>query len=90
MSEARQLALPFSHTAQYDAADFLADASNAEALAWLARTPDWPGGRLAIWGDEGRGKTHLLHAWAEQEHAAVGRHPARPGAAAALGRDRGR
>lgn len=71
MSEARQLALPFSHTAQYDAADFLADASNAEALAWLARTPDWPGGRLAIWGDEGRGKTHLLHAWAEQEHAAL-------------------
>ncbi len=71
MSSARQLALPFSHTAQYDTADFLADASNAEALAWLARTADWPGGRLAVWGDEGRGKTHLLHAWAEREGAAL-------------------
>ncbi len=71
MSEARQLALPFNHTAQYDPADFLADRSNAEALAWLARTADWPGGRLAIWGGEGRGKTHLLHAWAEREGAAL-------------------
>jgi len=40
-------------------------------MAWLARAVDWPGGRLAVWGDEGRGKTHLLHAWVEQEKAAL-------------------
>ena len=48
-------------------------ASNAEARAWLAaQGPDkWPGGRLALWGEEGTGKTHLLHAWAYREGAAV-------------------
>ena len=34
------------------------------ACAWLRRTADWPDRRLAIWGESGRGKTHLLHIWA--------------------------
>jgi len=67
----RQLALPFVHQPQFTAAGFLAAASNAEALAWLARTEDWPQGRLALWGEEGCGKTHLLHLWAERTGAAV-------------------
>jgi chromosomal replication initiation ATPase DnaA len=60
----RQLPLPFPHQPQFAGADFLADTSNAEAVAWLARTPDWPHSRLALWGGEGSGKTHLLHLWA--------------------------
>ena len=51
--------------------DFRAAPSNAEAWAWLARTADWPGRRLALWGEAGRGKTHLLHIWAERTGAAL-------------------
>ena len=60
----RQLALPFAHVSHFAAADFLAAASNAAALAWLGRTADWPQGRLALCGPAGSGKTHLLHVWA--------------------------
>ncbi len=64
MTVIRQLVLPFDHTAHYDAAEFLSDPSNAEARAWLG--VPWPDGRLALWGGEGFGKTHLLHVWAER------------------------
>ncbi len=60
----RQLALPFARRPEYGADDFLAAASNAEARAWLARAETWPDGRLALAGDTGCGKTHLLHLWA--------------------------
>ncbi len=65
----RQLPLPFTHTAAYDPADFLAGPSNAAALAWL--DAPWPSRRLAIWGDAGCGKTHLLHVWAAGSGAAL-------------------
>ena len=73
----RQLALPFAHAPLY-AADFLDMPSNAAALAWLARPADWPQHRLALWGDEGCGKTHLLHLWARRCGAAVLAGPALP------------
>jgi chromosomal replication initiation ATPase DnaA len=59
MAAARQLPLPFGFTTHYDAASFLPDESNEAARAWLEA--DWPDGRLALWGAEGRGKTHPLH-----------------------------
>ena len=68
---AHQLALPFAHRADFAAADFLAATSNEAALAWLARGTDWPEGRLALFGEAGVGKTHLLHIWARREKAAV-------------------
>jgi len=71
MSAGHQLALPFVHQPDYAAADFLHGACNEDALAWLARTADWPNGRLALWGEEGVGKTHLLHIWAEREGAEI-------------------
>lgn len=67
----RQLALPFPYEPQFSAADFLAAASNAEALAWLAPATDWPQRRLALWGPGGSGKTHLLHLWAARTGAAL-------------------
>jgi len=67
----RQLALPFVHAPAYAAADFVASASNAEALAWLDLAADWPAGRLALWGEPGSGKTHLLHRWAERSGAVL-------------------
>ena len=45
------------------------DASNAAALAWLEAP--WPAGRLALWGEAGCGKTHLLHVWAARSGAAL-------------------
>ncbi len=66
-----QLPLPFAHTPLYSAADFLAAPSNDSALHWLARTPHWPDRRLALFGAEGSGKTHLLHLWAAANGAAL-------------------
>lgn len=71
ITEARQLALPFAHQTEYTAADFLAAPSNEAARTWLARTPDWPFGRLALCGPSGCGKTHLLHVWCARENAAL-------------------
>jgi chromosomal replication initiation ATPase DnaA len=72
----RQLALPFPHRPELAAADLVEAPANAEALAWLARTADWPSGRLLLWGEPGCGKTHLLHLWAARRGA-----PCWPGAA---------
>jgi chromosomal replication initiation ATPase DnaA len=65
----RQLPLPFEHEPQFADVDFLVAPSNAEALAFLARTADWPHGRLALWGEAGTGKTHLLRIWAARTGA---------------------
>ncbi len=71
MPTSPQLPLPFPHRPGYAAADFLRAPSNEPAISWLARAADWPGGQLAVWGDSGCGKTHLLHIWATQARAAV-------------------
>jgi chromosomal replication initiation ATPase DnaA len=63
---ATQLPLPFPHTPGYAAHEFLEAPSNAQALEWLSRTADWPGGRLALFGEAGCGKSHLLHRWAAE------------------------
>jgi chromosomal replication initiation ATPase DnaA len=70
MTEPLQLALPFPRQPRYEAVDFIAAASNQAAVTWLARG-DWPERRLAIWGQAGCGKTHLVHLWARQQGAAV-------------------
>jgi chromosomal replication initiation ATPase DnaA len=67
----RQFALPFSHAQRYEAEAFIADDCNADALAWLERPADWPGLRLAVHGEKGCGKTHLLHVFAARHQAVV-------------------
>ena len=67
----RQLSLPLGFVPSFAAADFIADASNAEARAWLGEPARWPNGRLALFGEAGRGKTHLLNVWAESATARV-------------------
>lgn len=66
-----QFALSFPHHPAYAPAGFMRAASNEAALSWLERTTDWPGGRLALWGQHGCGKTHLLHFWAARTGAAL-------------------
>jgi chromosomal replication initiation ATPase DnaA len=67
----RQLALPFAHRPRFARADFIAAPSNAAALAWLDRDggAQWPDHRLALWGEAGCGKTHLLQVWARDHDA---------------------
>lgn len=67
----RQLPLPFAHRPRYAAADLLSGACNEAALAWLARPDAWPQGRLALWGEAGSGKTHLMHVWAARVGATL-------------------
>ncbi len=76
MSVARQLPLLQPATPRFAAADFREAASNAAALAWLRRAPDWPNNRLALWGEAGCGKTHLLRIWATRTDAALMAGPA--------------
>lgn len=78
MPDWRQLALPFPHTPHLTAANFLPAPGNAAALAWLARPAAWPQRRLALWGEEGSGKTHLLHLWAARSGAVLLAGPALP------------
>jgi chromosomal replication initiation ATPase DnaA len=74
---AAQLPLPLPDAAaSYDPADLLEDASNAEAMAWLRRPADWPGGRLALHGPAAVGKTHMLRAAAARGGWPVLRGPA--------------
>lgn len=65
----RQLALPFAYVPRFRVEDFIAAPSNEEARAWLGRTTGWPAGRLALYGEAGCGKTHLLQLWAERHGA---------------------
>ena len=67
----RQLTLDFRYEPRFAGATFLPAASNAAARAWLARPAEWPQGRLALWGEAGCGKTHLLHLWAAARQAAL-------------------
>ncbi|MBF0167764.1 MAG: DNA replication protein [Alphaproteobacteria bacterium] len=49
--------------------DFLESSSNAEALAWIERWPDWPAQGLVLAGPAGSGKTHLAHIFAARTKA---------------------
>ena len=70
MDAPRQLVLPFAPVAAHYQADaFLEGPSNEAARRWLADPAAWPLGRLALCGEAGTGKTHLLHGWAEQHQA---------------------
>ncbi|MEA2929512.1 MAG: hypothetical protein QOG38_1940 [Hyphomicrobiales bacterium] len=65
----RQLALALSHEESFAREDFLAGASNADALKLIERWPDWPDRTLALVGPEGAGKSHLAAIWAENAGA---------------------
>jgi chromosomal replication initiation ATPase DnaA len=70
-----QFAFEFPHRPAFGAADFLVAPSNAAAVAWLDRWPDWPSSATVLHGPLGCGKTHLAHVWQARsgavQHAAA-------------------
>jgi chromosomal replication initiation ATPase DnaA len=68
---ARQQRLSLARTPSHDREDFVVSSVNAEAVAALDAWPTWPGGRLALIGPAGSGKTHLSRAWARRAGAAI-------------------
>lgn len=60
---ARQLVLDLPHRPAQGRGDFLVAPSNAAAVAWIDRWPDWPAPGLALYGPPGSGKSHLAAVW---------------------------
>lgn len=62
-----QLILPLAVQSDFSRQAWIEDASNQEATAWITQWPDWPWPRLlCVYGEQGSGKTHLAHLWANQ------------------------
>ena len=64
-----QLGLDLPYRPALGRADFLVSESNAAALGWIERWPDWPAHALVLHGPEGCGKSHLAHLWCERTGA---------------------
>lgn len=60
-----------AHTPQRNADIFIPHPSNAHANSLLDRWPHWPGGRMALAGPAGVGKSHLARLWAVRARAAL-------------------
>jgi len=61
-----QLTLDLPRDISRSRSDFRISASNAPAVGWIDRWPDWPSRTLALHGPAGCGKTHLVHLWCAQ------------------------
>ena len=64
-----QLPLDLGHRPALGRSDFLVAPSNAEAIAWIDRWPDWSAPALALYGAAGSGKTHLAQVFAARAGA---------------------
>jgi chromosomal replication initiation ATPase DnaA len=66
-----QLAFDLPRRTTLGRSDFLVSDSNAAAVGWIDRWPEWPSGAIALYGPPGCGKTHLLHLWCERASAVI-------------------
>lgn len=69
MTGPSQLTLGLPHRPALGRDDFLVAGSNADAVAWLDRWPDWPATALALHGPAASGKTHLAQVWRQRSGA---------------------
>ncbi|WP_372887725.1 chromosomal replication initiator DnaA, partial [Shimia sp.] len=69
MSHQLNLTLPVRTALGRD--DFFVSPANALALGLIESWPHWPGGKLALIGPRGSGKTHLAHVWTAQSGGAI-------------------
>src|SRR5207244_4295451 len=66
-----QLSLDLPYRTALGRSDFLVSDSNATAVGWIDRWPDWPSGVLMLHGPPGCGKTHLVHLWRDRTPAVI-------------------
>jgi chromosomal replication initiation ATPase DnaA len=78
------LRLDLEHRPSHARASFVISASNQAAVAAVDAWPLWPGGKLALIGPAGTGKTHLARAWAAKAGARIVETEEVPGAAGPL------
>lgn len=71
MSRPEQLVLDLPSRPALGREAFFVAPANRIALALVEGWPAWPGGRLAVTGPAGAGKTHLAHVWAARAGAAI-------------------
>lgn len=67
----RQLGLNLPSRTARGRDDFFVAPSNAMAAALIDDWQSWPGGKLALTGPKGAGKTHLCHVWAAMAEAPI-------------------
>lgn len=67
--EGRQLAFDLPHRPATGRDDFLVTPTNAQAVAFIDRWPDWPSNTLILLGPPGSGKSHLAAVWHEMTGA---------------------
>ncbi|MFD2739035.1 chromosomal replication initiator DnaA [Sulfitobacter aestuarii] len=67
----RQLGLDLPCRTALGRDDFFVAPSNALAAALIDDWRAWPGGKLALTGPQGAGKTHLTHVWAAMADAKI-------------------
>jgi chromosomal replication initiation ATPase DnaA len=66
-----QLVLDLPGSRTLGRADFFVSGSNAAALRWIERWPEWPFPVLLLYGEQGAGKTHLAHMWCKRAEASL-------------------
>jgi len=67
----KQLVFELSPGEAFGRGDFFVSDSNAAALGWIERWPEWPAPVLVLHGPRGAGKTHLAHLWRERAAAVL-------------------
>jgi chromosomal replication initiation ATPase DnaA len=69
----RQLTFPLDPRPALGRDDFLVSDSNSDAVAWIDRWPDWPGGvrGVSLHGPEASGKSHLAEVWRQRNTAGL-------------------
>ncbi|MDE1153933.1 MAG: DnaA/Hda family protein [Micavibrio sp.] len=64
-----QLGLDLGHREAFEREDLWVSVSNAAAIGWLDRWPDWNSPLLVIHGPAASGKTHLAKVWQKKAAA---------------------
>ena len=64
-----QIPFDLGHREAFEREDLWVSQSNAAAIAWLDKYPDWNAPALVVYGPPASGKTHLCHVWQKQTGA---------------------
>ena len=71
MKPAAQIPLDLPYRPALSGDDYFVAQANATAIDWVDRWPDWPGPGVAIHGERGAGKSHLLQVFAARSRCLI-------------------